>query len=205
MDPCAVYRSAVQAALPNATIVADRFHVVRLANETVTKVRQRTTREQLDRRGRKADPVWANRRLLPQGQEHLSVKAFARMWNGCVDHEPTGDLLAAWIAKEELPALMATAARGGNRSDISHHTYRFFAWCADRDIPEVTTLAETIQAWWPQILGFLELNIINAGTEGTNKLIKDASRVAFGFRNLDNQRRRVRFACTHRQRLAATG
>jgi transposase len=205
LDPCAVYRSAVQAALPDATIVADHFHVVRLATETVTKVRQRTTREQLDRRGRKSDPVWANRRLLLKAHERLSERAFARMWNGCIDHEPTGDLLAAWVAKEELRGLMATAARDGNRSDIAHHAYRFFAWCADRDIDEVTTLAETVDAWWPQILGFLELNITNAATEGTNRLIKDASRVAFGFRNLDNQRRRVRFACTHRQRLAATG
>jgi len=40
----------------------------------------------------------------------------------------------------------------------------------------------------------------NAGTEGTNRMIKDAARVAFGFRNLDNQRRRVRFHCTRQSR-----
>ena len=38
------------------------------------------------------------------------------------------------------------------------------------------------------------------GTEGTNRLIKDAARIAFGFRNLDNQRRRVRFLCTRQSR-----
>lgn len=55
-------------------------------------------------------------------------------------------------------------------------------------------------AWWPEILGFLQTRITNAGTEGTNRLIKDAARTAFGFRNLDNQRRRVRFNCTRRSR-----
>jgi len=70
----------------------------------------------------------------------------------------------------------------------------------------VQRLANTVQAWWPEILGFLETGITNAATEGTNHLIKDAARVAFGFRNLDNQRRRVRWACTHRQRQnMATG
>ena len=49
-------------------------------------------------------------------------------------------------------------------------------------------------------LAFLTTNITKAGTEGTNHLIKDAARVAFGFRNLTNQRRRVRWACIHRQR-----
>ncbi|MFD0883022.1 hypothetical protein ACFQ08_00360 [Streptosporangium algeriense] len=31
----------------------------------------------------------------------------------------------------------------------------------------------------------------------SHRLIKDTARVAFGFRSLDNQRRRVRLACTH--------
>lgn len=56
-------------------------------------------------------------------------------------------------------------------------------------MPETTSLAETVDAWWPEILGFLDTRITNAGTEGTNQMIKDAARVAFGFRNLDNQRR----------------
>jgi transposase len=55
------------------------------------------------------------------------------------------------------------------------------------------------------VLAFLHTGLTNAATEGTNRRIKDAARVAYGFRNLDNQHRRVRFACTHRQRLAATG
>jgi transposase len=41
----------------------------------------------------------------------------------------------------------------------------------------------------------LGTGITNAGTEGTNRLIKDAARIAFGFRNLENQRRRVRLHC----------
>ena len=86
-----------------------------LANKAVTAVRQRVTRDLLDRRGRKTDPTWANRRLLLRGRERLSQAALARMWNGCVDHDPSGQILSAWIAKEELRALCATAAAGGHR------------------------------------------------------------------------------------------
>jgi transposase len=195
IDPCAVYRSAITRALPHAVIVVDRFHLVRLANQAVTRVRQRVTRETLGRRGTTRDPAWANRRRLLRGQEKLSPQAFARMWNAITDHEPTGQLLAAWIAKEELRSLLALARTSAPRSQVSNRLFAFYDWCARADVPEVTTLAQTIEAWWPQILAFIETGITNAGTEGTNRLIKDAARIAFGFRNLDNQRRRVRLHC----------
>lgn len=56
MDLSASYAKAVRTALPNAVIVADRFHLVRLANDMLTEVRQRVTREYDGRRGRKIDP-----------------------------------------------------------------------------------------------------------------------------------------------------
>ena len=57
------------------------------------------------------------------------------MWNGCVDHDPTGQILSAWIAKEELRALCATAARGGHRHEIRDRLWAFYRWCADATSP----------------------------------------------------------------------
>jgi hypothetical protein len=51
-------------------------------------------------------------------------------------------------------------------------------------------------------MGFLQTSVTNAGTEAMNRSVKAAARTAYGFRNLDNQRRRVRFACTRRSRRA---
>jgi hypothetical protein len=31
----------------------------------------------------------------------------------------------------------------------------FYTWCADARIPELATLAETIETWWPAIEVFL--------------------------------------------------
>jgi len=195
IDPCAVYRSAVSRALPQAVIVVDHFHLVRLANQAVTKVRQRVTRGALGRRGTTRDPAWANRRRLLRGRERLSDQAYARMWAEILAHETTGQLLATWIAKEELRYLLALARTSPARSEVSNRLFAFYDWCARADVPEVTTLAKTIEAWWPQILAFIGTGITNAGTEANNRLIKDAARIAFGFRNLDNQRRRVRLHC----------
>jgi transposase len=204
IDPHAGYAAAVRAALPDAQVAVDHFHLIMLANKAVTAVRQRVTRELLGRRGRKIDPAWANRRLLLRGRERLSHAALARMWNGCVDHDPSGQILSAWIAKEELRALCAVAAAGGQCYDIRDRLWRFYRWCADADIAELTTLAETIETWWPAIEVFLTTRITNARTEGTNRLIKQVKRAACGFRNRENYRRRVRLHCTrHTRRLSA--
>jgi transposase len=48
IDPAAVYANAVrtEGLLPNARLVVDHFHLVKLANDSVTKVRRRVIWEQ---------------------------------------------------------------------------------------------------------------------------------------------------------------
>ncbi len=196
IDPSSPYRHAIGQALPNARVVVDHFHLVALANRAVTKVRQRITIQQLGRRGRASDPAWENRRLLLRAHERLSAKAFARMWNSCADNDPSNQLISAWFAKEELRALLGCAARGGHRHEISHRLWRFYDWCGQAGIPEVTALAETVAAWWPEIETFLSLGITNAATEGTNRVVKQVKRNAYGFRNKNHYRDRVRLHCT---------
>jgi transposase len=57
MDLSASYAKAVREALPGAVLVADRYHLVQLANDMLTQVRQRVIRETEGRRGRKTDPA----------------------------------------------------------------------------------------------------------------------------------------------------
>ncbi|WP_219532641.1 transposase [Nonomuraea guangzhouensis] len=146
----ACYRTAVRQALPHATIVVDHFHLIALANKTLTAVRQRVTRQQRGRRVCAADPERANRRRLLRARENLTEQAFTRMWNALTDQEPTGQILTAWIAKEELRSLLACARQQQPRSVIFHRLFRFSTWCATSNIPELITLAQTIDAWWPE-------------------------------------------------------
>lgn len=122
------------------------------------------------------------------------------MWNELVDADPTHQILTAWIAKEELRTLLATARTGAKRHDIAYQAGQFNIGCADSNLPELHRLAATIEAWWPEVLAFLQTGITNAGTEATSRTVKTVARLAYGFRNLDHQRRRVRFACTRQQR-----
>ena len=94
----------------------------------------------------------------------------------------------------------SVAADRAVRHDIAYLLRRFSSWCAHSGLPELERLAGTIQAWWPEVLGFLQTQVTNAGTEATDRTVKTAARTAYGFRNLNNQSRRVRFACTRGSR-----
>jgi len=195
IDMCSAYRAAVRQHLPHARLVVDHFHVVQLTNQMVSSVRRRVTTTLRGRRVRKDDPEYGLRRRLLRNREDLTTEKFTDMWNRLVDLGPAGEqILAAWIAKEELRTLLALARTSTSRHQISHRLWAFYQWCADTDIPELHRLAGTIEAWWPQIEAFILTGITNAASEGVNRLIKLEARNAFGFRNPVNQRLRSRCA-----------
>jgi transposase len=152
IDLSASYAKAVREALPDAVLVADRFHLVALANDMLTQVRQRVIRETEGRRGRKTDPAWAARRRLLTGYERLRPETFAKMWNSLID---TGDagvhILQAYTVKEELRSVLALAGTNPERHVIRTRLDSFYQSAAATDAPEAHRLAATIETWWPAI------------------------------------------------------
>src|SRR5512144_969166 len=155
IDPAAGYRAAVERALPHARVVVDHFHLVRLANEVVTEVRQRATREAHRRRGRRVDPAWAHRRLLLRAGNRLSSRALRRLAAVLARDDPTNESGAAWGVKERFRQVLAAR----DRHTIASRLHRFREAVVLAGLPEATRLAETVDAWWPQILAFLETGI----------------------------------------------
>jgi transposase len=200
IDPSAPYASGIRRALPQARIVLDHFHLVMLANKMLTDVRQRVQHEQQGRRGMKVDPAWAHRRLLLRAGDQLGPKALARLKAVFDTDDPTNEISAAWGVKELLrQMLQAHGPNGYSRHETSTRRTRFLQACVDADMPEATRLAATIERWWPEIEGFLQLGNTNARTEGYNRVIKQIKRVACGFRNQDNYERRIMLhSATHR-------
>jgi transposase len=201
IDPSAPYASGIRAALPDARIAVDKWHLVALANGMVTEVRQRVTRDLLRRRGRKQDQLWVNRRLLLTGAEHLSAKQWRRFTRMLDTADPTGEIGAAWAVKERLRMLLAEH----EPSRIRWRLADFYEAALDAQLPEATRLAGTVQTWWPAILVALTEQVSNARTEGFNRIIKQVKRTGCGYRNMINYQRRIltHTAVTRPQRSAA--
>jgi transposase len=200
-DLSASYAKAVRDGLPHAVLVADRFHVIHLANAMLTAVRQRVVRETQGRRGRAVDPAWQVRRRLLTAHERLRPATFTTMRNALIETGDAGiEILGAYVVKEDLRALLALSGTNPDRAVIREQLFTFYNRAAASTSPEVHRLAATVEAWWPAIEAAITTNYSNARSEGYNRLAKHEGRNAFGFRNPVNQRRRIRWACIRQYR-----
>ena len=109
LDPWRGYLGPARELLPEATVTVDRFHMVRLANQVVTEVRQRTQQDVMGHRGRKGDPLYDIRRLLLVGEERLSPSARRRIDAALAhtDGDRYDEVACAWVAKELLRQVYA--------------------------------------------------------------------------------------------------
>ncbi len=188
IDPSAPYASGIRAALPQAKIAVDHWHLVKLGNDALTGVRQRVARETHGRRGRKVDPAWAHRRLLLTAGDRLSERQRARLAQVLADDDPNGQIAAAYQVKERLRELLASPP---DPWLLRARLWAFYHACAQADLPETTRLAGTIGTWWPHILIAIQHGVTNARTEGFNRIIKQVKRAGCGYRNMTNYERRI--------------
>ncbi len=150
LDPAAGYRLALVEGLPNATLVVDHFHAVKLANTAIDDTRRRVQQTTLGHRGRKGDPLYRARRVFLTGYERLSDDRIAWMFEQLATGDPDGEVGAAILAKELLREVYSAI-------DVAHARRRlivFFQHCADADVPEVTRLARTIDRWSAEVLAY---------------------------------------------------
>jgi hypothetical protein len=204
MDTSATYARAARLALPNAMIIVDRFHLVALANRAVTDYRREMTWARRGRRGRKVDPEWAQRNRLLRAAEALTDTETAKLREAMTRADPTGGLEKCWRGKELLRDLLALAGTDPDRTRIWNALAAFYTHCADSGVSQLRRLAWTINAWQQSVIAGILTGISNGRTEGYNRIVKHVGRIAFGFRNQENHKRRIRYACTRASRRAPT-
>jgi transposase len=157
------------------------------------------------RRGRSGDPEYGIKNLLVRNLEQLSPAQFAKV-TGALQADPAGqEIAAAWIGKEKLRHALNLRARitGSvpRERNVRDQLFAFYDWCAcNDDIPELLSLATTISRWEDQIVCAVLTGVTNATSDSLNRLAKLEARLAYGFRNPANQRRRILTACTRTRR-----
>jgi len=188
LDLSGPYRAVFDTMLPDATQVADPFHLVKLANTKLDEVRRRVQNETLGHRGRKTDPLYRCRRLLTRADERLDERGRTKLLGLLEAGDPKGEVRTAWHAKEVV------------RSIYDHTDPELAEQFVDRlghDLqdescpPEVRQMGRTILRWRDQIVAWHRAHVSNGPTEAVNNLIKRVKRVAFGMTRFRNFRIRV--------------
>jgi transposase len=194
IDPHEGYRKSLLGSLflnDDLMLVVDPFHIVKLANEAVTKTRLKTQNETLGHRGRNGDPLYGARKLMLIGQERLDTKGKERLLTIFQLHDPKGELFDAWHGKEKVRAIYLTKTRAEAMVKLNE---AISFCCHYKSGPELQTLGKTLKKWGPEILARHETGASNGKVEAANLLIKQIKRAGRGFRNVHNYRLRILLA-----------
>ncbi len=180
LDLCDPFKNFVRNFFPNAELVADKFHVLRLLSPAILKKRYEITGTRADLRARK---------LLLMSSfklgyfERLTIKRY-------LENYP--ELKELYFAKEALHRLYRM--KGFNKAGYAL-TKLCDQW-AHSKTKEIQTLRRTLIKWRVEILNYFKTGLTNARVEGYNNVAKLVKKRAYGYRSFKNYRLRLLDACS---------
>ena len=187
MDMHDPYIAAVRAYVPDADlkIVFDKFHVIRLVNEAVDKVRRQENKELREQQIE-----------VLTGTKYLWLYAFEGIPDHllpCFDELRRMDLKVsrAWAIKETLRKLWDYVHEGWARRFFR----RWYWWATHSQLAPMVAAAKTLKRHLDNILTYLPHRITNALNETINAQIEKVKRMACGFRNRESFHTAIYFHC----------
>ena len=172
----------VKKQLPQAQIVADRFHVMKNLNEQLTKARR-----QIQRQADEAtvEALKGSRWLLVRNRDTLTEEQGQQLLTAISADD---DLRQAYLLKEEFRFIF-------ERIHDRERARRFLmAWIfkvQQTNNKYLLAFVKTLQNWWSEILNYFDERITNGFVEGMNRAIRSIIWRACGFRNFENFRLQV--------------
>jgi transposase len=183
IDMCDPFKNFARRFFPNATIVADRFHVVRLLSPAINRHRKAITGDV------RTNPI---RRLLLRNGRDLDYVQH-RALHAWLDQHPA--LRELYEAKEAIGSFY----RIRSRTQAERYLTALTDHLARSDVPELLTelltLRATLMRWRNEVLAFFHTRATNGMTEGFNGKAKLVKRRAYGYRSFTNYRLRLLHAC----------
>ena len=181
MDLSPLFSSVVRQCFPHAKIVADKFHVVRLANWAMEAIRKEE-----QKKFAKSRRIYfkKSRWILLKRKDKLKEDEMLQLTNMLAVSER---LRKAYLLKEEFYDMI-------NSPDHKQLVTRWRAWqdsVLEASLPSFTKLAETVSKWSKEILTAVATGYSNGFIEGCNNRTKVLKRVCYGVRNFDRFRNRI--------------
>jgi transposase len=185
MDLSDTYRNIVRKYFPNAKIVTDRFHVIRLVNHHFLKIWG-----EIDPTGRK------NRGLLSLMRRHKWNLSIGQIDNLYDYLESYPGLAAIYDFKQDLVRLLLKKRRTAKQC---RRLIPLFLDYIERlkgsMLSSMVTLGKTLESWREEVARMFRFTKSNGILEGFHNKMEMISRRAYGFRNFENYRLRVKALC----------
>ena len=179
------YATASKQLLPHARRVMDPFHLVRLAADKLTTLRQRMQQEKYHRRGRKDDPLYKNRKTLLTSQRWLTPTQLTRLedWFAA-----DGDNIRLQLAWQVYQAVI-DCYNDTNKRRAKTKMREIIDQCRllPRKIhPELAQLGRSLHKRQSDVLAYFDVGVSNGPVEAINGRLEHLRGIALGFRNLNH-------------------
>jgi transposase len=186
MDLSVTYRAIVKKHFPQARIVADRFHVIRLISHHFLTC------------WREIDPIASKNRgllsLMRRHRHNLKPDQQLRLAAYLEQHPVLNEV---YRFKQRLCYLLLKKHK--TRKHCQRLVPRLLRAIVDLKQSPLVALAllgNTLDAWSAEIASMWRFTKNNGITEGFHNKMETISRVAYGFRNFENYRLRVKVLCS---------
>ena len=178
IDMSPAYISAVTNNLPRAQIVFDHFHVVKLYNDELSKLRRDVYREETEIN--KKNLLKGTRWLLLKNDENLDDEREERnrLMEALAINEP---LSIAYYLKEDLKLLWEQESK----EDAEKFLGKWVAKAMASKVERLKKFARTLLAHRTGIFAWYDYPISTGPLEGMNNKIKTMKRQAYGFRDME--------------------
>ncbi|WP_432774250.1 ISL3 family transposase [Brevibacillus gelatini] len=163
-------------------VVADKFHVIQLFSKALEATRKRTHARGTHRRGRHEQRLLHTipDKLKPEELQELKI------WLAEDPH-----LERLYFALQDIRTVYAVETQEAGEEALQK-------WIVDHlysPTPAVRSIAKTIVQWQEPIQHYFSFRVTNAKIEGTHNKVKVIKRRAYGYRNLERFKIRIRLEC----------
>ena len=196
MDMASSYHLAVSDNFPKAAKVLDRFHVVKLMNEKLTKLRRDLYNEATHALGKHV--LKGSRWLLLKRPENLSEKRQERqrLEDALELNKP---LATAYYLKEDLRQFWEQESLADAKAFLG----KWIATALASGIAVMKTMAKTLRSYRNQLFAWYEHPISTGPLEGFNNKAQTMKRQAYGYRNIDFYK--LKLLTLHQKKYALVG
>ena len=196
IDMSRAYIQAVEDHLPHATLVFDRFHIVKLMNEKLTQLRREIYHQATT--GRQKQVLKGTRWLLLKHPDHLDRRRneHQRLHAALKLNE---SLALAYYLKEDLRQIWGQRTKAQARRVLQS----WYLQAMGSGIRVLQEMARTLAAHQHGILAWYDYPISTAPLEGTNNKIKTMQRQHYGLR--DPEFLKLKIYALHETKYALVG
>ena len=181
MDLSTLFRSVAKTIFPEAKIVADKFHVIRVVTNSLENVRKRIQKEF---HATKRKWFKRSRYLLLKPEYKLTDEdkiELSRMLNSSMELEK------AYVLKERFYEIFRQKTRNEAKKELRD----WLLLAAQLAIPEFKHCIATFTNWRTEIANIIDESVSNGFIEGSNNKIKVLKRISYGVRNFERFRNRI--------------